>query len=43
MLVGAEGARLLEQAIHERCLAVVHVRDDGDIPNVLHKFSNRIE
>jgi hypothetical protein len=43
MLVGAEGARLLEQAIHERCFAVVHVRDDGDVPNVLHNFSTRIK
>jgi hypothetical protein len=38
MLVGAEGAGLLEQAIHERRLAVVHVRDDGNVPNVLHNF-----
>jgi hypothetical protein len=36
MLVGAEGAGLLEQAIHERRLAVVHVRDDGEVSNVLH-------
>jgi hypothetical protein len=36
MLVGAEGAGLLEQAIHERRLAVVNVRDDGDVSNVLH-------
>ena len=42
MLVGAESAGLLEQAIHERCLAVVNVRDDGDVPDVLHNFSNRI-
>jgi hypothetical protein len=38
MLVGAEGAGLLEQAVHERRLAVVHVRDDGDVSNVLHNF-----
>ena len=36
VLVGAEGARLLEQAIHERRLAVINVRDDGDVSNVLH-------
>ena len=38
VLVGAEGAGLFEQAIHERGLAVVNVRDDGDISNVLHRF-----
>jgi hypothetical protein len=43
VLVGAEGAGLLEQAVHERRLAVVHVRNDGDVPNVLHNFSNRIK
>ncbi len=43
MLVGAEGAGLLEQAVHERRLAVVNVRDDGDVSNVLHNFSNRIK
>ncbi len=37
VLVGAEGAGLFEQAIHERGLAVVHVRDDRDIANVLHR------
>ncbi len=35
-LVGAERAGLLQKAIDERCLAVVHVRDDGDITNMLH-------
>ena len=35
-LVGAEGAGLLQQAIHERGLAMVNVRDDGDVSNVLH-------
>jgi hypothetical protein len=29
---------LLEQTIHERGLAVVNVRDDGDISNMLHRF-----
>jgi hypothetical protein len=38
-LVGAEGARLLEQAIDERGLAVIDVRDDGDVANVFHSFS----
>jgi len=38
VLVGAEGAGLLEQAVHERRLAVVHVRDDGDVPDVLHNL-----
>src|SRR5665213_818360 len=42
MLVGAEGARLLEQAIHERRLAVVNVRDDGDVSNVLHIVNDRL-
>jgi hypothetical protein len=29
---------LLEQTIHEGGLAMVDVRDDGDISNVLHVF-----
>jgi hypothetical protein len=33
-LVVAEGVGLLEQAVHERGLAVVHVRDDGDVAEV---------
>ncbi len=40
VLVFAKSSRLLEQAIHERGLAVVNVRDDGDISNVLHRFQN---
>ena len=36
MLVGAKGAGLFEEAIHERGLAVVYVRDDGDVADVLH-------
>ncbi len=40
VLVCAEGAGLLEEAVHERGLAVVNVRDDGDISNVLHRFKN---
>ncbi len=35
-LVGAEGARLFEQAIHQRGLAVVHVGDDSYVSYVLH-------
>ncbi len=31
MLVGGEGAGLLQELIHERGLAVVHVGDDGDV------------
>ena len=31
VLVGAEGAGLFEQAIHERGLAVINVRDDRDV------------
>ena len=42
MLVGAERAGLFEQAIHERRFAVVNVRDNGDVSNVLHKFSKRV-
>ena len=32
--VGAERAALPEQRIDQRCLAVIDVRDDGDVPNV---------
>ena len=37
VLVGAEGAGLLEQTIHQRRLAVINVGDNGDISNMLHK------
>ncbi len=37
-LVGAEGAGLLEQLIDERGLAVIDVRDDGDVADVFHVF-----
>ena len=40
-LVGAEGARLLQQAIDERGLAVVDVGDNGDIAYVLHIVNHR--
>ena len=43
VLVGAESAGLLEQAVHKRRLAVVHVRDDGDVSDVLHKLKSSIE
>ena len=35
-LVGAKCSGLFEQAIDQRGLAVIHVRDDCDVPNVLH-------
>jgi hypothetical protein len=42
VLVGAEGAGLLEQAIDEGRFAVIDVGDNRDIPNVLHNnLSNR--
>ena len=34
-LVGAKGAALVQHGIHQRGLAVVHVRDDGDIAKTL--------
>ena len=42
VLVGAEGAGLFEQAVHERRLAVVHVRDNRDISYVLHIKCHRL-
>ena len=33
---------MLEQAVHERRLAVVHMRDDGDVSNVLHIVNDRL-
>ena len=41
MLISAKGSRLLEQAVHERGLAMINVRDDGDVANVLHIVNNR--
>ena len=35
LLVRAEGVRGLQQLVHERGLAVVDVRDDGNVPDVL--------
>jgi hypothetical protein len=37
-LVGAEGAGLFEEAVDERGLAVVDVRDDRDVSDMLHKI-----
>jgi len=28
--------------IHERCLAVIDVGDDGDVANIFHKFKFRL-
>ena len=35
VFVGAEDAALVEHGVHERGLAVVDVRDDGDVANAL--------
>ena len=40
-LILAEGAGLLEQAVHERRLAVIDVGDNGDIAQ-LHFHANQI-
>jgi hypothetical protein len=40
MLIGAKGAGLLEQTIHQRGLAMVDVRDDRDVSNVLHQYKS---
>ena len=42
MLVGAEGAGLFEETVHERGLAVVNVRDDRDVSDVLHIVNDRV-
>jgi hypothetical protein len=36
MLVGAERPGLFEQTVDERRLAMVHVSDNGYIPDMLH-------
>ena len=36
LLICAKRPRLLEQLVHQGRLAVVHVRNDGDVANVLH-------
>ena len=42
MLVGAEGAGLLQEAVHERGFAMINVCDDRDVSNVLHIVNNRL-
>src|ERR1041384_2514994 len=42
MLVGAEGAGLFQEAIHERGLAVINVCDDRNVSNVLHIVNDRL-
>ena len=41
--VGAEDAALFQHGVHQRGLAVVHVRDNGDVANLLthDSFSSR--
>ena len=39
-LVGAEGAALVQHGVHQSGLAVVDVRDDGDIADTLLKTSD---
>jgi hypothetical protein len=41
-LVGAKGARLAEELIHERGLAVVNVGDNGDVANLLDDFHKNV-
>ena len=36
MLIGAEGAGLFQETIHERGFAMINVRDDRDVSDVLH-------
>ena len=42
MLVGAKGAGLFQETIHERGLAMINVRDDRDVSNVLHIVNDRL-
>jgi hypothetical protein len=42
-LVGAEHARLAQEAVHERRLSVVDVRDDGNVADVLARLEHRGE
>jgi hypothetical protein len=41
MLVGAEGAGLFQETIHQRGLAMINVRDDRDVSDVLHIVNDR--
>ena len=46
ILVIAKDVRLPEHRIHERCLAVVHMRDDGDVSYIVsygHGNSNKLD
>ena len=36
-LIGAEGAGLAQEAIHQRSFAMIDVSDNGYVPNMLHK------
>ena len=38
LLIGAEGARLAQQLIDQRGLAVVNVSDDGDVADLIHEM-----
>ena len=40
-LVGAKRTRLLEQTVDERGLPVIHVRNNGDVPYLLHAIPSR--
>ena len=40
VLVGAEGAGLLQQAVHQSRLAMINVGDDSDVADVLHSIKN---
>ena len=45
-LISPEDSRLAQHGVHERCLAVIDVRDDGDISKVgagneCHKTAHR--
>ena len=42
MLVGAKGAGLFQEAVHERGLAMINVRDDRDVSDVLHIVNERL-
>jgi hypothetical protein len=36
-LVGTEGTRLLQKAVHQRGFTVIHVCDDRNVTNMFHK------
>jgi hypothetical protein len=41
VLIGAKGAGLFQEAVHERGLAMINVRDDRDVSDVLHIVNDR--